>query len=324
MSMFNRYETINREISLVNLLSRLGHEPARRSRKELIYLSMLRDNDTSPSLCVNDQLGVWYDHGLGKGGSVIDFGLSYWNTTSVKEVADRIERIFNGELAQEVSATEKKRRPRLPVKVPHYLIEDVKDIGLNPIISDYLSSRGVLHVANHLLREVYYYVEDEKKQRKHFFSAGWQNEKEGWEVRNKYFKGCLGHKDISFIPGEAGKLVLFEGFLDYLSWLRYQKEDGREIKETALILNSLSMLPVAIKKAKDYGQVDLFFDNDPSGRSHAADFLLAVPQARDRSELYAEYKDLNEKLVSDLKSREKHVTFYESFVSTDVTNSPRR
>src|SRR3546814_1350866 len=92
MSTFNRYETINREVSLVDLLSRLGHEPARRSRKELIYLSMLRDNDTSPSLSVNDQLGVWYDHGLGKGGSVIDFGLSYWNTTSVKEVAERIER----------------------------------------------------------------------------------------------------------------------------------------------------------------------------------------------------------------------------------------
>src|SRR3546814_328666 len=179
-------------------------------------------------------------------------------------------------------------------------------------------------VADHLLREVYYYVEDEKKQRKHFFSAGWQNEKGGWEVRNKYFKGCLGHKDISFIPGEDNKLVLFEGFLDYLSWLRYQKEEGREAKETGLILNSLALLPVAIKKAKGYGQVDLFFDNDQSGRTHAADFLLAVPQARDRSKLYAEYKDLNEKLASDLQTREKQATFYEPIVSTDVTTSLRR
>src|SRR3546814_7981957 len=102
---------------------------------------MLRDNDTSPSLSVNDQLGVWYDHGLGKGGSVIDFGLSYWNTTSVKEVAERIERIFSGALTQDFSATEKTRRPRLTVKVPHYLIEDVKEIGQKDRKSTRLNSR---------------------------------------------------------------------------------------------------------------------------------------------------------------------------------------
>src|SRR3546814_11836671 len=115
MSTFNRYETINREVSLVDLLSRLGHEPARRSRKELIYLSMLRDNDTSHSLSVNAPLGGWYDPGLGKGGSVIDFGLSYWTTTPVKEVAERIERIFREELPQSFPAIGKKCQNNQPI-----------------------------------------------------------------------------------------------------------------------------------------------------------------------------------------------------------------
>ena len=35
--------------------------------------------------------------------------------------------------------------------------------------------------------------------RKHFWGIGWTNESEGWEVRNAYFKGSLGSKDITVI-----------------------------------------------------------------------------------------------------------------------------
>ena len=50
------------------------------------------------------------------------------------------------------------------------------------------------------------------------FAAGWLNEAGGWEVRNKYFKGCLGQKAISFIPGHQKELCVFEGYINYLSW----------------------------------------------------------------------------------------------------------
>lgn len=65
--------------SIVDLLSRLGHQPVPKRGREKMYISMLRDDDTDPSFSVNDELGVWFDHGAGKGGNIIDFGLAYWN-----------------------------------------------------------------------------------------------------------------------------------------------------------------------------------------------------------------------------------------------------
>jgi hypothetical protein len=59
---------IKEQVSLVDLLARLGFEPVRRSGKELMYLSMLRESDTKPSFAVNELLNVWFDHGSGKAG----------------------------------------------------------------------------------------------------------------------------------------------------------------------------------------------------------------------------------------------------------------
>jgi hypothetical protein len=44
----------------------------------------------------------------------------------------------------------------------------------------------------------------------------------GYEVRNSFFKGCIAPKDITHIrqQGEPReKCLVFEGFMDYLSFL---------------------------------------------------------------------------------------------------------
>ena len=65
---------IKEQVTLAGLLARLGYQPVRPGGHELVYHSMLRKDDRTPSFSVNDALGVWYDHGTGKGGNVIDFG----------------------------------------------------------------------------------------------------------------------------------------------------------------------------------------------------------------------------------------------------------
>ncbi len=299
MNQYLSANEIKQQVSFTDLLARLGHQPSKRSGKEFIYLSMLRDSDTKPSLCVNDELGTWFDHGMGKGGTIIDFGLLYWKTINVKEVMDRINGIFSLDSLNFIPArnTERSLRPRMATKLPHYKIEEVKELGNNDAITSYLKTREVWNVASGKLKEVYYYVEDEKKKRKQFFAAGWQNENGGWEVRNKYFQGCLGRKGLTYIQGNPGKLVVFEGYLDYLSWLIEHKA----ATPTILVLNSVSFLQAAIKRAASYPDVEIFFDHDNAGYSATAEFLKAVPHARDSAAKYSGYNDYNEKLMAEVR-----------------------
>lgn len=289
---------IKEQVTVAGLLARLGYQPAKPGGRELVYRSMLRDGDRSPSFSVNDALGVWYDHGTGKGGNVIDFGLAYWPDLTFKEVVQKIWEVAQQAVPAVAVSLQPAGRRRRAQKLPHYQVEEVKPIINNPLIKHYLKNRGVLQLAAERLQEIYYCVEDEKHQRKHFFAAGHQNELGGWEVRNKYFKGCLGKKALTIIAGDARRVVLFEGYFDYLSWC-YEHPDDRA---TVVILNTLSLLEAAIKVAMRYPQVDCYFDHDKPGRQATRTFLKALPYASDRSAIYIGHHDYNDKRKSDARN----------------------
>lgn len=286
---------VKEQVSLVSLLERLGFEPCRRSGKETLYLSMLRDNDTKPSFAVNEELNVWYDHGMGKGGTLIDFGQLYWGLT-FRETLLKIQSVCELSFIP-VPKDYLRPRRRHATRLPHYQIEDIKDMGNNYLITEYLQERGIWPVAKDNLKEIYYYVEDEKKLRKYFFAAGWQNELGSWEVRNRYFKGCLGHKGMTFVTGDPTRLVVFEGYFNYLSWHRINTQS----KESVLILNSLSMLQASIQKAKTFSSIELFLDRDQAGHEASKIFTASVPLAKDMSDTYKGFNDFNDFLKSIIK-----------------------
>lgn len=284
---------IKENYSLVDLLARLGYEPFKRVRNEQLYLSMLRDSDTTPSFSVNDKLGTWFDFGEGKGGNIIDFGLQYWKGLPFPEILEKIVLTCGGSVP--VLAPPVYKRQPSAEKEPSYEILDIKDLGSNAAILNYLESRGVGQVAEGRLKEIYYYVEDEDKKRNKFFAAGWQNEQGAWEIRNLNFKGCLGNKAISFIPNSEKKLAVFEGFFNYLSWLTANPF----APDSVLVLNSLSLLQAGIRKAKGFQDISLFLDNDPSGRKATLDFTSALPWAKDRAGIYIGYNDYNDLIVAE-------------------------
>jgi hypothetical protein len=251
--------------------------------------------ETQPSFYVKDPLGVWYDQGLGKGGTIIDFGLAYWNLP-FQETLEKIVQVCGTNLPLVNYDRQENARKRSAVKIPHYEIEEIKPLGNNPQITNYLNYRGIWQAAQGSLKEVYYFVEDHKKQRKYFFAAGWQNELGSWEVRNKYFKGCLGHKAISFIPGEENRLAVFEGYINYLSWLT----DNPGADDSIIILNSIALLNAAAKKAQQYSNIAVYFDRDQTGHNATLELIKAVPQARDLSSLYDGHNDYNDKLRAEL------------------------
>jgi hypothetical protein len=282
-------------VSLVDLLSRLGYEPVKIYGKEHKYVSMLRDSDTKPSFYVNDELNAWYDQGLGKGGDIVEFGKAYWNLP-FQETLEKIVQVSGSSMPILNYDRQAGIRKRSAVKIPHYEVEEIKPLGNNPAITAYLQFRGIWQAAQGSLKEVYYYVEDQKRQRKYFFAAGWQNELGSWEVRNKYFKGCLGHKAISFIPGDKNRLAVFEGYLNYLSW--YTDNPGAE--DSVLVLNSIALLNAAAKKAQPYNDVAIYFDRDQTGHNTTLELIKLVPQAHDHSAIYEGHNDYNDKLRAEL------------------------
>ena len=283
---------IRESTDLVSVLRLLGYEPLRKSGGELFYLSMLRDNDSAPSFCVNERSGLWYDHGMGKGGSVIEFALAYWSNLSFGDAIAELLKLSGQLEGERVTGPERPMQTSLSMREHTYIIREDKPLGNNSSITAYLKSRNIYEVASPYLKELYYTVKLQDNTRKDFFAAAWQNELGGWEVRNANFKGCLDKKAMSFISGNGDKLNLFEGMIDFLSWKKCFPNENA----SSLILNTLSFLAPAIQRALHYAQVEVFFDHDQAGRKATTEVLKAISTSVDKSSLYTGYNDFNEHL----------------------------
>lgn len=302
-SLTEKAKYIKENVALTDFLNSLGFTPHGKPAKETMYISMLRDSDTNASFSVNDKLGCWYDHGMGKGGNIIDFARLYWQNLSFKEVLEKIEGVAGLTIAAADIQFPSRPRIRPAMKLPNYLIQSVKPFGTTEGINAYLKSRGVFDVAKGLMSEIHYYVENEKKVRKNYYASAWQNEMGGWEVRNKYFKGCLGKKGITLLPGDPRQLAVFEGFFNYLSW----KAENPNSAKSILVLNSLALLDQGLEKAKVFPDIDVYMDHDPAGFGALKKWVEVLPYSRDKSAVYQQYNDYNDKLKADLKEQRKEL-----------------
>jgi len=307
MSAFLNVNEIKEKISLLGLLRNLGFSPQKVSGGEYFFLSMLREEYTA-SLCVNDKLGVWFDHGGAgvsgiKSGSIIDFGLAYWYPSTFPEVLKKIVEHAELNISGSQSHSEQAARKRPTEKEKKYEVRSVSESLSNDAICSYLLARGINNVANGHLYELYYSVIDSRNTRKNYFASAWPNENGGWEVRNKYFKGCLGHKGMTFLQGAVDRLGVFEGYFDFLSWKLEHPQDPASV----LVLNSLSFLQAAKARSKQFRFVELYFDHDKAGISATHEFTRDVGNSADCSFNYDGFKDYNEKIVSDLKAIKKAV-----------------
>jgi hypothetical protein len=239
---------------------------------------------------------------MGKGGNIIDFARLYWKDASFKETLEKIESVCNLKIdAADIQFPTPRPRIRMAIKLPNYKIKEVKLFGITEGINAYLKSRGVFDVAAGNMQEVHYYVENEKKVRKDYFAAAWKNETGGWEVRNKYFKGCLGKKGVTFVPGDPKLLTVFEGYMNYLSFLK----DKPNSKASALVLNSLALLDKGIRLAKAFPEIDLYLDRDKSGYTALSTWMKALPYSVDRSVAYQGYNDYNDRIIADMKKERR-------------------
>lgn len=295
------FDDLKKQVLISDFLSRLGHQPIRTGRVELSYRAPYR-NDSAPSLQVNDRLGLWYDHGSGQGGTVLDLAMLLFNTTDVRQAAVQIRELF--ELP--VSRTRPGSSFRIPEKrserIPNYRLLKIGAIGTNRAINAYLEGRGILGEAirSRAVKEIYYELEHESGQRKRYFGAGWFNDSDGVDVRSDFAKLCLFKKDMLTLPGTVGERVnIFEGMMDFLSAL---KERTVTLKDHNVILNSLSMTGRLVQRLEEVepSAIRLFLDFGKAGNEQTQKLLQAFPGALDRRHYFDGFGDYNEKIKAGM------------------------
>ncbi|MCA9215600.1 MAG: toprim domain-containing protein [Planctomycetales bacterium] len=272
-----------KQIPLENYLRQLGHSPSRESGDQAWYLSPFR-KETKPSFKLNRSLNCWYDFGEGKGGDIIDLVMQLCR---LKSVSDALQQLEDG--TGQPTIVHDAKRPR-PEKAPALELERVGPVKARSLIN-YLRQRGIDPVAaSPYVKEVHYRHGD-----KRYFALGLENDSGSYELRNPYFKGSLGTKDISVIKGQPDRVLVFEGMFDFLTWTTMHNEPTHP---TIVVLNSAALQQRAIERIHELDPqvVELYRDRDEAGKRLLTSFResLANVEVVDKSEIYPDHNDLND------------------------------
>ncbi len=277
-----------KSIPLASFMSRIGHEPTARKGTRLWYKSPLRQEHT-PSFKVETALNCWYDFGLGRGGNIIDLAAELYQTTDLRHILRCIADSYPVPSVPTIASSFAPRH-----SAPSMERFEVVPLEHRALVA-YLQERGIpAHIATANCKEAQYSVNG-----KFYFAVAFENVSGGWELRNRYFKGCRGRKDISYLPwardGPSAECAVFEGFIDYLSALTLGIISGAD----TIILNSVVNVNKAVPFLKGYTTINCYLDNDNAGKTALAELTAIYGSTMiDRSTLYSEFNDLNDFLIN--------------------------
>ncbi|WP_126245893.1 toprim domain-containing protein [Chitinophaga rhizosphaerae] len=276
-----------KQLDLVDFLASLGFHPVKVQNQEYWYLSPLR-NERTASFKIDRKLNVWYDHGDGRGGTIIDFGMAFYQC-DIPTFLSKFDHefSFHGQLDRHHAA------PAQPInEEPKIHIRAERPI-MAPALIDYLDHRGIpLELASRYCREVVY-----RLGKKDFYAIGFKNDKGGLELRNARIKLSNSPKGTTLIPADSRELRLFEGCFDFLSFKVLEERFGIP-PSSCLILNSVAFLRESLPVIRQYSATTLYLDHDVAGRRATEQVIHEHPAARDGSSFYKGSKDLNEWFVT--------------------------
>jgi DNA primase len=174
-----------RQMDMVSYLSSLGYEPARIRNFNYWYLSPLREEKT-PSFKINRKLNYWYDHGIGKGGNLIDFGILYHHCT-VGEFLQKVVGYFSFHPKPNVSFVKNSEKTESKIE-----IISERNISSYALERYLLQRRIALDIAKDYCKEITFKINDRE-----YFGIGFKNDAGGYELRNQYYKASTALKDIN-------------------------------------------------------------------------------------------------------------------------------
>ena len=288
-----------KQIAIVDFLLAIGIRPTKETTVSAWYHAPYRE-DEDPSFKVNKNRNIWYDFATAKSGDLIDLAVLVYRTQNISKVLKMIE-----QAAPAVPLRVRTFMPHQKSSAPEGVQPQttafqnlrLQTLAAMPLLS-YLSKRGIdLDIARQECREAHYTCHG-----KSYYAIAFPNGAGGYEIRNPYYKGCISPKAVSLISqGQTDSICLFEGFMDYLSFLTLRKRERLSVPcygADLLVLNSVNNLPKALPRLKTYKHIYCYLDNDDAGR-RVVDMLreLKGDVVQDMMEAYPLYKDLNDILV---------------------------
>ena len=287
---------------IVEYLERKGIKPVRSTPAYALYHSPLRE-DTHPSFKVDTEKNLWIDYAEGKGGSIIDLCVRLEGCTLLEAIR------LLGRNAPDYTACSSQKADRAMKRssIPMASASGVRRLieisdTLPPHLLNYLEEDRCINLekAMPFLRCISYEVRG-----LHYQAIGFANQSGGYELRdNGIFKGTIAPKDITPIfTDRADPVYIFEGFMDFLSFLSMKEE----FTNHCLVMNSVSNVARSIRylNERQVFSIRTFFDNDEAGRRATADFVKAGFKVEDMSVHYRDFKDLNEYHVHRVREKLK-------------------
>ena len=306
---------------IVEYLERKGIKPVRSTPAYALYRSPFRE-DTHPSFKVDTEKNLWIDYAESKGGSIIDLCMRLEGCTLLEAIRhlgrntpDYTACSPQRECVQETSKLESIRQAASAKGARR--LTGISDT-LPSHLQKYLMEERCINMekAMPFLRCISYEVRG-----LHYQAIGFANQSGGYELRdNGSFKGTIAPKDITpvftdKITDRMKPVCVFEGFMDFLSFLSMKEEIIRH----CLVMNSVSNVARSIRYLNDrqVSSIRTFLDNDEAGRRATEDFMEAGFKVDDMSVHYRNFKDLNEYHIHRMREQQKSLSLTMSQTQTN-------
>jgi DNA primase len=281
------------QIDLVDYLYTLGFNPKKIRRENHWYSSPLRQ-EKEASFKVNKNKNVWYDHGLGKGGSLVDFAKEFYSC-NVSEALPKIALFHPQKFGQNIAERppvhlhQNAERNDEAAGETAIKIISAKQPITDPNLCSYLLKRKIeKNIANRYCHEINFTIAE-----KEYRAIGFKNNAGGYELRNEFFKGSNSPKYVSYLDNNAGNITVFEGYFDFLSYQSIHQNKEYHLTNF-LVLNSLSFFERSLLLMEKHECIHLYLDNDEAGRKCTTLAQKRSLKFKDESKLYEGCKDLNE------------------------------
>ena len=276
-----------KSVDIVWYLSQNGYKPVRENSRSAYYLSPLH-TENNPSFHADKVRNRWADYGLnGAFGDLPDL-VSMLEGCSLMGAVDKI--LGNEGIKQYHKEIDVEARKK---NIDILQVDD--EITCDALIEYMEKIRRVPMeiVSKHCKQVTFQFLISAWVRH---FGIGFGNDLGGWNIRSTWFKGTTSPSGITTVNfTESLTILLFEGFIDYLS---YEVIWGAP-KHTCIVMNSIVYTPMIIDYLRGFDNVEAWWDADGPA-DDKIDYIISqgIPIIDKRGE-YDGFNDINDYLKAN-------------------------